>query len=185
MRREGGSMGMSKLTVRFEDPFWVGVIEVETKGATASPATRRGSPRPRRSCASYATGGGSFASPTASKSKPSRRSGINPKRLRRMIEREIKSSARRGTKAQQALAEQREAAKEGGARARSRARREDRRRERFAKKAEKRKREAPRTLAPPFHPRDHGDRCAPQGRPAATRRRKSPQTGTALTFHRP
>ena len=113
-------MGMSKLTVRFEDPFWVGVIEVETKGATASPATSSArSPRPRRSCASYATGGGSFASPTASKSKPSRRSGINPKRLRRMIEREIKSSARRGTKAQQALAEQREAAKEGGARARS------------------------------------------------------------------
>ena len=63
---------------------------------------------------------------------------VNPKRLRRMIEKEIRSSARRGTKAQQALAEQREAAK-GESEALSRARREERRRERFAKKTEKRK----------------------------------------------
>ncbi|HIR43147.1 MAG TPA: DUF2992 family protein, partial [Candidatus Aphodovivens avicola] len=48
------------------------------------------------------------------------------------------SSARRGTKAQQALAEQREAAK-GESEALSRARREERRRERFAKRTEKRK----------------------------------------------
>lgn len=63
---------------------------------------------------------------------------VNPKRLRRMIEKEIRSSARRGTKAQQALAEQREAAK-GESEALSRARREEQRRERFAKKTEKRK----------------------------------------------
>ncbi len=64
---------------------------------------------------------------------------INPKRLRRMIEKEMRSSACRGTKAQQALAEQREAAK-GVSKALSRTRREEQRRERFARRTEKRKR---------------------------------------------
>ena len=132
-------MGMSKLTVRFEDPFWVGVIEVEDEGGYrvarhvfgAEPTTPEDllivCDRWRELL---------FTDSIQIQTEQAKR--INPKRLRRMIEREIKSSARRGTKAQQALAEQREAAKEAGE-ARSRARREDRRRERFAKKTEKRK----------------------------------------------
>ena len=63
---------------------------------------------------------------------------INPKRLRRMIEREIRSNARRGTRSQQVLAEQRESAK-AASKSLSSAQREEQRREKFAKKTEKRK----------------------------------------------
>lgn len=132
-------MGMSKLTIRFEDPFWVGVIEVEDEGGYrvarhvfgAEPTT----PEVLRFvCDRWREL--RFTDGTQIRTEQAKR--VNPKRLRRMIEREIQSSARRGTKAQQALAEQREAAKEAG-RARSRACREERRRERFAKRTEKRK----------------------------------------------
>lgn len=132
-------MGMSKLTVRFEDPFWVGVIEVEDEGGYrvarhvfgAEPTT----PEVLRFvCDRWREL--RFTDGTQIRTEQAKR--VNPKRLRRMIEREIQSSARRGTKAQQALAEQREAAKEAG-RARSRACREERCRERFAKRTEKRK----------------------------------------------
>lgn len=63
---------------------------------------------------------------------------INPKRLRRMIEKEMRSDAWRGTKAQQTLAEQREAATEAG-KTSSRQRKEEREHEQFAKRTEKRK----------------------------------------------
>lgn len=55
-----------------------------------------------------------------------------------MIEEEIKANARLGTKAQQALADEREAAKAEGV-SRSRERREERRRDGFAKKTQKRR----------------------------------------------
>ncbi|RNL39079.1 DUF2992 domain-containing protein [Slackia equolifaciens] len=140
MRREGGHMSMSKLTVRFEDPFWVGIIEVESEGDYrvarhvfgAEPTT----PEVLRFvCDKWREL--RFTDGIQIQVEQAKR--VNPKRLRRMIEKEIRSSARRGTKAQQALAEQREAAK-GKGEAVSRARREERRRERFAKKTEKRKR---------------------------------------------
>ena len=68
-------MGMSKLTVRFEDPFWVGIVEVEDERATRSPVTSlEQSPQPRRSCVSCATGGENSVSRTASRLKLSRRS---------------------------------------------------------------------------------------------------------------
>lgn len=130
-------MGMSKLTVRFEDPFWVGIIEVEDGGGYrvvrhvfgAEPTT----PEVLRFvCDRWREL--RFTDGIQIQTEQAKR--INPKRLRRMIEKEIHSSARRGMKAQQTLAEQREAAKE----ARSRARRENQRRERFAKRTEKRKR---------------------------------------------
>lgn len=133
-------MSMSKLTVRFEDPFWVGIIEVEDKGDYrvarhvfgAEPTT----PEVLRFvCDKWREL--RFTDGIRIQVEQAKR--VNPKRLRRMIEKEIRSSARRGTKAQQALAEQREAAK-GESEALSRARREERRRERFAKKTEKRKR---------------------------------------------
>lgn len=132
-------MSMSKLTVRFEDPFWVGIIEVESEGDYrvarhvfgAEPTTpevlRFVCDKWRELC---------FTDGIQVQVEQAKR--VNPKRLRRMIEKEIRSSARRGTKAQQALAEQREAAK-GESEALSRARREEQRRERFAKKTEKRK----------------------------------------------
>ena len=130
---------MSKLTVRFEDPFWVGIIEVESEGDYrvarhvfgAEPTT----PEVLRFvCDKWREL--RFTDGIQVQVEQAKR--VNPKRLRRMIEKEIRSSARRGTKAQQALAEQREAAK-GESEALSRARREEQRRERFAKKTEKRK----------------------------------------------
>lgn len=133
-------MSMSKLTVRFEDPFWVGIIEVESEGDYrvarhvfgAEPTT----PEVLRFvCDKWREL--RFTDGIQVQVEQAKR--VNPKRLRRMIEKEIRSSARRGTKAQQALAEQREAAK-GESEALSRARREEQRRERFAKKTEKRKR---------------------------------------------
>lgn len=133
-------MSMSKLTVRFEDPFWVGIIEVEDEGGYriarhvfgAEPTT----PEVLRFvCDKWREL--RFTDGIQVQVEQAKR--VNPKRLRRMIEKEIRSSARRGTKAQQALAEQREAAK-GESEALSRARREERRRERFAKRTEKRKR---------------------------------------------
>lgn len=132
-------MSMSKLTVRFEDPFWVGIIEVESEGDYrvarhvfgAEPTT----PEVLRFvCDKWREL--RFTDGIQVQVEQAKR--VNPKRLRRMIEKEIRSSARRGTKAQQALVEQREAAK-GESEALSRARREEQRRERFAKKTEKRK----------------------------------------------
>ena len=132
-------MSMSKLTVRFEDPFWVGIIEVESEGDYrvarhvfgAEPTT----PEVLRFvCDKWREL--RFTDGIQVQVEQAKR--VNPKRLRRMIEKEIRSSARRGTKAQQALAEQREAAK-GESEALSRARREEQRRERCAKKTEKRK----------------------------------------------
>ena len=133
-------MSMSKLTVRFEDPFWVGIIEVEDKGDYrvarhvfgAEPTT----PEVLRFvCDEWREL--RFTDGIQIQVEQAKR--VNPKRLRRMIEKEIRSSARRGTKAQQALAEQHEAAKEAGE-AFSLAHREEQRRERFAKKTEKRER---------------------------------------------
>lgn len=133
-------MSMSKLTVRFEDPFWVGIIEVEDGGSYrvarhvfgAEPTT----PEVLRFvCDKWREL--RFTDGIRIQVEQTKR--INPKRLRRMIEKEMRSSACRGTKAQQALAEQRDAAK-GTSEALSRIRREERRRERFAKRTEKRKR---------------------------------------------
>ena len=63
---------------------------------------------------------------------------INPKRLRRMIEKEMRSDAWRGTKAQQTLSEQRAMAIEASE-ALSRQQKEEHEREQFAKRTEKRK----------------------------------------------
>lgn len=133
-------MSISKLTVRFEDPFWVGIIEVEDGGSYrvarhvfgAEPTTPE---ILRFVCDKWREL--RFTDDIQIQVEQTKR--INPKRLRRMIEREMRSSACRGTKAQQALAEQREAAKEASE-ALSRIRRKEQRRERFAKRTEKRKR---------------------------------------------
>ena len=133
-------MSMSKLTVRFEDPFWVGIIEVEDEEGYRVARHVFGAEPTTPEVLRFVCGKWRelrFTDGIRIQVEQAKR--VNPKRLRRMIEKEIRSSARRGTKAQQALAEQREAAK-GESEALSRARREERRRERFAKKTEKRKR---------------------------------------------
>lgn len=133
-------MSMSKLTVRFEDPFWVGIIEVEDEeGYRVARHVFGAEPTTPEVLRFVCDKWRELRFTDGIQVQVEQAKRINPKRLRRMIEKEIRSSARRGTKAQQALAEQREAAK-GESEALSRARREERRRERFAKRTEKRKR---------------------------------------------
>lgn len=133
-------MSMSKLTVRFEDPFWVGIIEVEDEeGYRVARHVFGAEPTTPEVLRFVCDKWRELRFTDGIRIQVEQAKRVNPKRLRRMIEKEIRSSARRGTKAQQALAEQREAAK-GESEALSRARREERRRERFAKKTEKRKR---------------------------------------------
>ena len=133
-------MSMSKLTVRFEDPFWVGIIEVEDEeGYRVARHVFGAEPTTPEVLRFVCDKWRELRFTDGIQIQVEQAKRINPKRLRRMIEKEIRSNARRGTKAQQALAEQREAAK-GESEALSRARREERRRERFAKRTEKRKR---------------------------------------------
>lgn len=133
-------MSISKLTVRFEDPFWVGIIEVEDGGSYRVARHVFGAEPTipeilRFVCDKWREL--RFTDGIQIQVEQAKR--INPKRLRRMIEKEMRSNAYRGTKAQQALAKQREAAKEASE-ALSRIRRKEQRRERFAKRTEKRKR---------------------------------------------
>ncbi len=133
-------MSMSKLTVRFEDPFWVGIIEVEDEeGYRVARHVFGAEPTTPEVLRFVCDKWRELRFTDGIQIQVEQAKRINPKRLRRMIEKEIRSNARRRTKAQQALAEQREAAK-GESEALSRARREERRRERFAKRTEKRKR---------------------------------------------
>lgn len=133
-------MSMSKLTVRFEDPFWVGIIEVEDEeGYRVARHVFGAEPTTPEVLRFVCDKWRELRFTDGIRIQVEQAKRVSPKRLRRMIEKEIRSSARRGTKAQQALAEQREAAK-GESEALSRARREERRRERFAKRTEKRKR---------------------------------------------
>lgn len=132
-------MSISKLTVRFEDPFWVGIIEVEDGGSYRVARHVFGAEPTipeilRFVCDKWREL--RFTDDIQIQVEQTKR--INPKRLRRMIEKEMRSNAYRGTKAQQALAKQREAAKEASE-ALSRIRRKEQRRERFAKRTEKRK----------------------------------------------
>ena len=132
-------MSMSKLTVRFEDPFWVGIIEVEDEeGYRVARHVFGAEPTTPKVLRFVCDKWRELRFTDGIRIQVEQAKRVNPKRLRQMIEKEIRSSARRGTKAQQALAEQREAAK-GESEALSRARREERRRERFAKRTEKRK----------------------------------------------
>lgn len=132
-------MSLCKLTVRFEEPFWVGLVEREDDGAYSVAKHVFGAEPTTPEVFSFVRdcwGDLRFTCDVQIEVGQSKR--INPKRLRRMIEKEMKASARPGTKAQQALAEQREASKEAS-QVLSRQHREELKRERFAKRTEKRK----------------------------------------------
>lgn len=132
-------MGMSKLTVRFEDPFWVGIVEVEDeRGYQVARHVFGAEPTTPEVLRFVCDRWREFRFTDSIQIKVEQTKRINPKRLRRMIEREIRSNARRGTRSQQVLAEQRESAK-AASKALSSAQREEQRREKFAKKTEKRK----------------------------------------------
>ncbi|MEI3314975.1 MAG: YjdF family protein [Eggerthellaceae bacterium] len=132
-------MSLCKLTVCFEEPFWIGLIEKEDDGAYSVAKHVFGAEPTTPEVFSFVCDHWNdlrFTHDVQVEVKQSKR--INPKRLQRMIEKEMKANVRPGTKAQQTLAEQREMAKEAS-QALSRERREELKREQFAKRTEKRK----------------------------------------------
>lgn len=132
-------MSLCKLTVLFEEPFWIGLIECED-GENYSVAKHTfGSEPTTPEVLDFICDHWSdlrFAHDIQVEAKESKR--VNPKRLRRMIEKEMRSDAWRGTKAQQTLAEQR-AMKAEASKALSRQQKEERKRAQFTKRSEKRK----------------------------------------------
>lgn len=132
-------MSLCKLTVCFEEPFWIGLIEKEDDGAYSVAKHVFGAEPTTPEVFSFVCDHWNdlrFTHDVQVEVKQSKR--INPKRLQRMIEKEMKANVRPGTKAQQTLAEQRGMAKEAS-QALSRERREELKREQFAKRTEKRK----------------------------------------------
>lgn len=108
-------MNMCKLTICFEDPFWVGIVETQNEDAYNVARHIFGAEPTTPEVEEFILSNWQtlkFSPELIVEKREGKR--INPKRLRRIIEKEIAASAqltRRGTKAQQALAEQRGAFK--------------------------------------------------------------------------
>lgn len=133
-------MSSIKLTICFENPFWVGLVETEDNGSFRVARHVFGSEPTDPQVLAFIHASWNtlrFTQDIQIEKRGGRK--MNHKRLQRAIEKEIAAHARRGTKAQQALAEQRETNKEER-RISSRARRDAEKRERFEQRAEKRKR---------------------------------------------
>lgn len=132
-------MSLCKLTVRFEDPFWVGLVEVQDGGDYSVAKHVFGAePSTPEVYDFFLTHWNNLRFTREIQVEAPESKRINPKRLRRMIEKELRSDTRHGTKAQQALSEECSLAKETGAQL-SRQRKQEREREQFAKRTEKRK----------------------------------------------
>ena len=132
-------MSLCKLTVRFEEPFWIGLVETEDGGSYSVAKHVFGAEPTTPEVLDFIRDHWNdlrFTHEVQIETREAKR--INPKRLRRMIEKEMRSDAWRGTKAQQTLAEQREATA-GAGKTSSRQRKEEHKREQFAKRTEKRK----------------------------------------------
>lgn len=133
-------MSSVKLTICFEGPFWIGLIETEDEGDLRIARHVFGSEPTDPEVFAFIHAKWralKFTQDLRVEKHGGRK--MNHKRLQRAIEKEIAANTRRGTKAQQALAEQRETNKEERQMS-SRARRDAEKRERFEQKAEKRKR---------------------------------------------
>ena len=129
----------AKLTVLFEDPFWVGVYERETDGRyQVCKITFGAEPRDYEVWDYLLKNWGRlpFSRPSAAKAEAERRT--NPKRVQREIKRSLQSMRGVGTKAQQALAAEREQGKLERKTV-SRVQRETEQAHRFAQKQKKRK----------------------------------------------
>ena len=128
-----------KLTICFEDPFWVGLVEVE-EGDVYRVARHVFGPEPtlpeieafiRAHWRELR-----FTADLQVEKKGGKK--INPKRMRRIIEKEMARNATHGTKAQQALALQREENKQVR-KTRSRAEKEAEETRKYALRQEKKK----------------------------------------------
>ena len=133
-------MSMCKLTICFEDPFWIGLVETEDDGAYRVARHVFGPEPSDPEVEQFIHDEWRNLRFTADLQveKIGGTKKINPKRLRRIIEKEIAANARRGTKAQQALAEAREANKVER-KAQSKAAREAEERVRYQQKQAKKK----------------------------------------------
>ena len=132
-------MSLCKLTVCFEEPFWIGLIEKEDDGAYSVAKHVFGAEPTTPEVFSFVCDHWNdlrFTHDVQVEVRQSKR--INPKRLQRMSEKEGKAKARPGTRAPQTRAELREMAIEAS-KALSRERRDELKREQFAKRTEKRK----------------------------------------------
>ncbi|MDO4270472.1 MAG: YjdF family protein [Eubacteriales bacterium] len=126
------------LTVYFEDPFWVGLYERESgDGYEVSKITFGAEPGDGEVHAFLLENWRRlrFSPPMRAGEMRDRR--VNPKRMQRAVKRAL-TERPAGTKAQQALAAQREQGKQAR-RARTRAERESEEAERFARAQQKRK----------------------------------------------
>lgn len=129
----------AKLTVFFEDPFWVGVYEREAEGRYQVCKITFGAEPKDYEVWDYLLKNWSrlpFSRPSAAKAEAERRA--NPKHVQREIKRSLQRVHGVGTKAQQALAAEREQGKLERKTV-SRAQREAEQALHFAKKQEKRK----------------------------------------------
>lgn len=130
--------GYTVITVRFEDPFWICLYERGSGGSCqACKITFGAEPRDREVWAFLLENWRHLEfSPPVPAENPAGRT-LNPKRARREARRQTRPAAM-GTKAQQALALQREQGKEARRR-RTREEREAEEARRFALRQEKRK----------------------------------------------
>lgn len=130
---------VSRLTVFFEAPFWVGVYERENSGALEAAKVVFGAEPKEYEVYEYFLTHWSrlrFSPPVAVDTAPERRE--NPKRMQRGIQKKLLERSGVGTKAQQAIQAQRELLKtEGKARRKQRAL--DQKKRQFALRQEKKK----------------------------------------------
>lgn len=127
----------ARLTVLFEDPFWVGLFERETEGRySVCKVTFGAEPRDFEVYQYILDHWHTLIfSPTLTASRPDNRR-VNPKRRQRMLQKQTAEGI--GTKAQQALKLQQEQGKEAR-RSRTRQQREEEQERRFQLRQEKRK----------------------------------------------
>ena len=101
-----------RLTVFFEDPFWVGVFERESSGQLEVCRVVFGAePRDGELCAFLLTGWNRLHFSAAVESSVPAERHLNPKRLQKLARKEMQTDGI-GTKAQQALKLQMEAGKQ-------------------------------------------------------------------------
>lgn len=128
---------MSKLTVFFEEPFWVGLYERQEGGKyEVSRIVFGAEPKDREVLNFLLTNWNRLRfCPSVEAAEPEERH-VNPKRMQRIIQKQTRQEGRVGTKAQQALNLQREQGKRER-RTRSREQREAEKERQFALREEK------------------------------------------------
>lgn len=133
-------MSSCKLTICFEEPFWVGLVEVENEGDYRVARYVFGSEPSEPEIEQFIHDRWRSLHFTADMKveKIGGTKKINHKRMQRVIEKEIAANASRGTKAQQAIALQREA-QAAESKEKTKARREVEKEARFQQKQQKRK----------------------------------------------